>query len=219
MYAIPTGLVGTLGFYATMYYVFPGDMAKASAIGFWSGVAYALMGIGGVPVAAWFSRKFGKKWALTYTLIAGLVAFASSWWLFTPKAPWLSVLCVGLNGFSATGLWVVLPSMCIDVVDFDEVHSGKRLEGAYQSTFTWVLKVGMSLSMLIVGPLLDTLTGFDAKLGGNQPPGAILWIRVLFAGIPVAALVIALILVQLFPLTQEKMRDIRTQLEARRGLV
>jgi GPH family glycoside/pentoside/hexuronide:cation symporter len=219
VYAIPTGLVGTLGFYASTYYVFHGDMAAASSIGFWGGVSYAVFGIAGVPVAAGLAKRLGKRHALTYTLIAGLVAFGSSWWLYTPENPWLSVLCTGLNGFSATGLWVVLPSMCVDVVDYDEVHSGKRLEGAYSSTFSWVLKVGMSVSMLIVGPLLDRVTGFDAKLGGNQAPDTILWIRLLFAGIPCVALVAAFLLVQLYPLSKERMLEIRAQLEARRGTV
>ena len=219
VYAIPTGLVGSLGYYATTYYVCPNDLHEAANIQTWAGVSYALMGIAGVPVAAGFSRKFGKKWALTYTLCAGLVAFGSSWWLYTPEYPWPSVLCNGLNGFSATGLWVVLPSMCVDVVDYDEVHSGKRLEGAFNSTFAWVLKVGMSASMFIVGPLLDNVTGFDPKLQGHQAPDTIWWIRVLFAGIPVAALIAALLLLQRFPLTPQRMAEIRQQLEARRGTV
>jgi GPH family glycoside/pentoside/hexuronide:cation symporter len=219
VYAIPTGLVGTLGFYATTYYVFQGDLTAAGELTFWSGMSYAVFGVAGVPVASGLAKQFGKQKALAFTLAAGLVAFASSWWLYTPDAPWLSVLCTGLNGFSATGLWVVLPSMCADVVDYDEIQSGKRREGAYSSTFSWMLKVGMSVSMLIVGPLLDQVTGFNAKLGGNQAPDTIWWIRVLFAGIPVAALVVAFLLVQLYPLTRDRMRDIRATLEARRGTV
>jgi GPH family glycoside/pentoside/hexuronide:cation symporter len=219
VYAIPTGLVGSLGYYATTYYVCPNDLHEAARITLFSGIAYALMGIAGVPVAAGFSRGFGKKWALTYTLVAGLLAFGSSWWLFTPTHPWLSVLCAGFNGFSAAGLWVVLPSMCADVVDYDEIRSGKRLEGAFASSFAWVLKVGMSAAMFVVGPLLDYATGFDAKLVGHQAPETIWWIRVLFAGIPVAALVAALVLAQSFPLTEKKMAAIRDELEARRGTV
>lgn len=219
VYAVPTGLVGSLGYYATTYYVCPDSLQDAATINTWSGVAYALMGISGVPVAAGFSRRYGKKWALTYTLCAGLIAFGSSWWLFTPKYPWLAVLCTGLNGFSATGLWVVLPSMCIDVIDFDEVHSGKRLEGAFSSSFAWVMKVGMSLSMFIVGPLLDNFTGFNPKLEGHQAADTIWWIRVLFAGIPVTALLIAVVLLQIFPLTAARMAAIRAELEARRGTV
>ena len=218
-YAIPTGLVGSLGYYATTYYVCPDDLHGAARITLYSGIAYALVGIAGVPVAAGLSRAFGKKWALNYTLVAGLLAFGSSWWMFTPRHPWLSVLCAGFNGFSAAGLWVVLPSMCVDVVDYDEIRSGKRLEGAFASSFAWVLKVGMSAAIFIVGPLLDYVTGFDAKLLGHQTSQTIWWIRVLFAGIPVLALVLALTLAQLFPLTEAKMAVIREELEARRGTV
>src|SRR6185436_5024414 len=122
------------------------------------------------------------------------------------------------NGFSATGLWVVLPAMSADVIDYDELQSSKRREGAYSATFSWVMKVGMMFSMLIGGPLLEA-TGFDAKLGGAQSPETVLWIRILFAGIPVTALLIALFLIQFYPLSTERMRDIRTQLERRRGEV
>ena len=217
-YAIPTGFVGSLGYYATTYYVCPHDLHAAARITLYSGIAYALLGIAGVPVAVSFSRVFGKKWALTYTLMTGLLAFGSTWWMFTPTYPWLSVLCAGFNGFSATGLWVVLPSMCADVVDYDEIRSGKRLEGAFASSFAWVLKVGMSAAMFIVGPLLDYVTGFDPRLA-NQSPETIWWIRALFTAIPVVALVAALGLAQLFPLTEAKMATVRLELEARRGVV
>ena len=217
-YSIPTGLVGSLGYYATTYYVCPDDLRAAARITLYSGIAYALVGIAGVPVAASVSRYFGKKWALTYTLVTGLLAFGATWWMFTPAHPSLSVLCAGFNGFSAAGMWVVLPSMCADVVDYDELRSGKRLEGAFASSFAWVLKVGMSAAILVVGPLLDYVTGFDPKLR-VQAPQTIWWIRVLFAAIPVGALLVALGLSQLFPLTEATMSIVRRELEARRGAV
>jgi glycoside/pentoside/hexuronide:cation symporter, GPH family len=218
VYAVPTGLVGTLGFYVTTYYVFAGDMAKAGVIMGHGGVAYAVCGIAGIPAAAALSRRLGKPRALTIVLVAGLIAFGSAWWLFTPAAPWLSVVCGGFNGLAATGLWVILPSMCADVVDYDEVQSGKRREGAYSSVFSWMLKLGWTLSAFIVGPLLDQLTGFDAKLS-VQSPSTILWMRGLFTGIPVVALLVAAVAVQFFPLSQARMVQIRAELEARRGTV
>jgi GPH family glycoside/pentoside/hexuronide:cation symporter len=219
VYAIPTGMINTLGWYVGTYYVFHGDLAVQSTFGFWGGVAYAGCGVAGVPVAAGLAKRYGKPRALSCTLLCGVVAFGSSWWLYDPAHPWGSVVQAGLNGFSATGLWVVLPSMCIDVVDYDELQSKQRREGAYSSVFSWVLKFGMSTSMLILGPLLDQLSGFDAKLGGNQTPEALFTMRALFTGIPVAALVVALLMVQLFPLTRERMLQIRGELEARRGTV
>jgi GPH family glycoside/pentoside/hexuronide:cation symporter len=218
VYAIPTGLVNTLGFYALTYHVFHGDMAASGAITFWSGLAYMACGFLGIVGANQLSRRIGKHKTLMCTLSIGLVAFGSSWWLYTPAYPALSIVCTGLNGFSATGLWVVLPSMSADVIDFDELSSKKRREGAYTATFSWVMKVGMMLSMLIGGPLLEA-TGFDAKLGGAQSPGAILGLRLAFAGIPVTALLIALVLIQFYPLGTERMRQIRTELELRRGTV
>jgi len=77
----------------------------------------------------------------------------------------------------------------------------------------------MSGAMFIVGPLLDYVTGFDSKLAGHQSAQTIWWIRVLFAGIPVVALISALVLAQSFPLTEAKMASIRDELEARRGAV
>src|SRR6185436_32397 len=129
VYAIPTGLINSLGFYLSTYYVFHGDMAAQSAYGAWGGIAYAVCGVAGVPVAAGLAKRFGKPTALTCTLAAGLVAFGSSWWLYNPDYPLLSVVQTGLNGFSATGLWVVLPSMCVDVADYDELDSSQRREG------------------------------------------------------------------------------------------
>jgi glycoside/pentoside/hexuronide:cation symporter, GPH family len=218
VYAIPTGLVGTFGFYALNYHVFHGDMAATAQIGGWSSMAYLVCGVLGIIAANRLSRVIGKHKTLICTLSIGLVAFGSSWWLYTPAYPALSIVCTGLNGFSATGLWVVLPAMSADVIDFDELQSNKRREGAYSATFSWVMKVGMMFSMLIGGPLLE-FTGFDAKLGGGQSPQAILWIRILFAGIPVTALLIALLLIQFYPLSTERMREIRAQLEQRRGTV
>ncbi len=218
VYAVPTGLVGTLGFYALTYHVYRGDMALAGTIKGWGGVTYMVAGFAGIFGASFLAKRFGKQKTLMTTLMIGLVAFGSSFWLYTPEAPWLSLVCTGLNGFSATGLWVVLPSMQADVCDYDELYSGQRRESAYTATFSWVLKVGMMLSMLIGGPLLE-LTGFDAKLGGNQTPDAIMGIRLLFAGIPVTALLIAMVLVKFYPLDAERMRQIRAELEARRGTV
>jgi len=220
VYAIPTGLVGSLGYYITTYYVFHGDMSGGTEYAMYGSILYALFGAFiGVPVATRLSHRYGKHKALSLILVMGLFVFASSWWLYDPAHPAWSVLQTALNGFAATGLWVVLPSMCIDVVDYDELYSGQRREGAYSSTFSWVLKVGMAGAMGMVGPLLDSASGFNAKLGGDQSPHTMFMMRLLFTVIPTAAIVVAIILVQLFPLTRERMHEIRVELEKRRGTV
>jgi GPH family glycoside/pentoside/hexuronide:cation symporter len=217
VYAIPTGLMGTIGFYAMTYHVYRGDVTGASPMHFWTNLSYMIAGFVGIFVTRKVASVIGKKKTLYATLGMGLFAFASTWWCYTPDSPWLSNIAQALNGFSATGLWVVLPSMEADVVDYDELGSGQRRESAYTATASWVMKVGMMFSMLIGGPLLEA-TGFDAKLT-VQSPDAILGIRTLFVVIPVTAILIALVLVKLYPLTTERTNAIRAELEARRGTV
>jgi len=44
-------------------------------------------------------------------------------------------------------------------------------------------------------------------------------IRILFAAVPIAGIILALVMIYYFPLTPQKMAEIRTQLEERRGKV
>ncbi|RME69850.1 MAG: MFS transporter [Verrucomicrobia bacterium] len=217
-YAIPTMLVTNLGGYVSAYYVFGGDQARMGQYQSFSAVAYFVLGTAGVFVTSWVSRRFGKRLALTFTLVTGILAFGSSWWMYAPGHGWMVVLNTAFTGFAATGFWVVLPSMSADVVDDDELNTGKRREGAFSSVFSWISKVGMSLAVGGSFILLD-LVGFDATREGNQSPEAILWIRLLFAGIPVVAMATALALLTRYPLNQKRMAAIRTALEQRRGTV
>ena len=78
-------------------------------------------------------------------------------------------------------------------------------------------KVGIALGVGASGWILQ-FTGFDAKQA-VQTPEAIFWIRILLSGIPVIGLVLALIAILRFPLTEARMGEIRQRLEATRGQV
>ncbi len=218
-YAIPTSAVQTLGFFAGNYYATQGDMELYGQITMYGGFAYAVCGIGGIWPARVMSERFGKRESLAVILCLGIVTFALSWVLYTPNAPWLIVLFSGLNGFCATGLWVVLPSMTVDTIDYEEARSGQRREGAFNSAFSWTMKAGMVTASLFAGRLLDKLTGFQAELEGSQTPDTIFAIRVLFALIPLGACVLSLICLALYPLSTERVVRLRLELEKRRGAV
>jgi GPH family glycoside/pentoside/hexuronide:cation symporter len=218
LFAVPTSMVGALGWYVLCYHVFAGDQASAAVYGGLAGTAYSILGAASVPLAAWLARRFGKGRTLQGALYAGAVALAASFALYTPVAPILSVLAHGLFGVAASGFfWVLLPSMLADVVDFDELESGQRREGAFSSTLSYVLKLGTTITLLLTGPLIE-LGGFDARKA-LQDPGTITWLRVLFAVVPATAALLAALALQRYPLTRSAMNDIRARLEAKRGLV
>jgi GPH family glycoside/pentoside/hexuronide:cation symporter len=224
-YAIPTFAVDPLGYYAGYYYVLQGlheshrAYAMWGVLKLWGGVLYTLCGISAVYPAQRLVRRYGKRAALSFILGFGIVAFASTWFLYTPEAPWLVVLHTGVSGFCATGLWVVLPSMTADSLDYEEQRSGTRREGAFASSFFWATKAGMGIASILAGQALDRLTGFRAELAGRQSPETYFMIRALFAGIPIVACLVALGLLRLYPLSEERMRTLRAQLEAQRGTV
>jgi GPH family glycoside/pentoside/hexuronide:cation symporter len=224
-YAIPTFAVDPLGYYAGYYYVLRDYHATQSAyamwgeLKLWGGVLYTLFGIAAVYPAQHLIRRFGKRAALSLILAFGIVNFALSWLMYTPEAPWLVVLHTGLSGFCATGLWVVLPSMTADSLDYEEQRSGARREGAFSSSFFWATKAGMGIASIAAGQALDRWTGFRAELGGQQSPDTYFMIRALFAGIPIVACLVALALLRLYPLSADRMSRIRVELEARRGFV
>jgi GPH family glycoside/pentoside/hexuronide:cation symporter len=218
VYVIPTTMLGSLSQFAGTYYVFHGDQAIMSYYYLWGSIGYFACGVMGVFTAGWIARHHGKHKALLFTLGTGIFAFGSSWWMYRPGNGWLVVLNTCLTGFSSTGLWVVLPSMFVDVVDDDEIRSGQRREGAFTSWSSWVTKFGMAMSLGLAYYLLEAV-GFRASLGGAQTPETIWWIRFLFAAIPVAALLVALVLLAFYPLSQARMSAIRRELEARRGTV
>jgi len=224
-YAIPTFAVDPLGYYAGYYYVLKdlhatqGAYAMWGVLKLWGGILYTMFGIAAVYPAQLLVRRHGKRATLSVILAFGIVAFGLSWVMYTPQAPWLVVLHTGLVGFCATGLWVVLPSMTADTLDYEEQRSGVRREGAFSSSFFWATKAGMGIASVAAGQALDGLTGFRAELGGQQAPDTYLMIRALFAGIPIVACLIALGLLTLYPLSAERMRNIRAELETRRGTV
>jgi GPH family glycoside/pentoside/hexuronide:cation symporter len=108
--------------------------------------------------------------------------------------------------------------MCVDVVDDDEIKSGQRREGAFTSWYSWVAKFGMAVSLGLANYLLEAV-GYKQSLGAAQTPETIWWIRFLFAAIPVVSLLIALVLLAFYPLSEARMKAIRLELEARRGTV
>jgi GPH family glycoside/pentoside/hexuronide:cation symporter len=100
------------------------------------------------------------------------------------------------------------------VVDYDESQTGQRREGSFSACQSWISKVGIALGVGASGWILQ-FTGFDAKQE-IQDPQAIFMIRILLSGIPVIGLVLALIAILRFPLTEARMAEIRHKLETTR---
>lgn len=215
-YQLGLSMVNALGLTLTIYYVSSGNQSEGNNYNFWMGLAYMMVGLLGVPVFAVISRYWGKRHSMICVFALGIAVFVATWWLYTPNLKWLQILASGLISFCSAGFWTIIASIGADVIDYDELQSGRRREGAFASCASWVMKMGMALGALVSTSVLSWV-GFDKNLGAHQAPGTMFAIRLLLAGIPIIGLIVGLFALARFPLTQSKTMEIRAQLEARRG--
>lgn len=216
-YGIGTAMVSSLGWYNTIYHVCQGDLTLAAKWNTAMGVSGMVFGLAGIPFFTALARRIGKRRALATVFVLAIAAFIGDWWLYDPDHPWLQLLACGFVAFTGAGFWILYGSTIGDVVDHDELETGKRREGSFSACQSWISKVGIALGVGASGWILQ-FTGFDAKLA-VQSPDSIFMIRILLSSLPVVGLVIALIAILRFPLTEARMAEIRSALEARRGTV
>ena len=212
-----TSMLGTLGYYATVYYVCAGNTALGNDWNFWMGLAFMLGGLIGAPVLNRVAYYFGKRNALITTAFIGMLAYAASWYLYNPHIQWLQTIASGLMGLTASGLWMLYGSICADVIDYDELHTGKRREGSFTSCGTYILKLGNSLGGFLAGAIISTIGGNAALQSGT--PQTILWVRIMLASIPIVGMILVIVFILQVPLTKKICEEIRLKLEARRGQV
>jgi len=206
------------GRYVGTYYVLGGDWGKGAVFAGYGTFIYTAFSLMFIPVFSHLSEKIGKKKVLALSMTIALISYATTWWTFTPENPWWMLSNTVLIGAGYAGLWLMLPSMQADVIDYDELKTGERREGSFSSIYSWILKFSFMVGFLISGPLLE-MTGFDATLDSKQPEEVYTYMRIGFLVIPVLALTIAILLLKRFPITAEKAMEIRKELEKRRGTV
>lgn len=208
--------VGTLGYYVSKYYVFHGDDKQAALIAGYGGTLFIAFGTATIPLFIWLSKKYGKITALYINAFGFLAATLSQWFLITPEHPYWQIISAAAVGPVVTGIWIILPSMQTDVIDADELETGRRREGSFSSIMGWVQKLGFALSVLLAGIILDA-SGFDVALNANQSAETLTNMRVLFVFFPIVMAAGMIALIRFYPLNEERCHEIRMELERRRG--
>ena len=213
-YAAGIWTTGGLTIYLVRYHVYAGDAKAASIMTGWVATVGNLVGLFSVPVFTKVCIKIGKTRTLFLSILITAASSLVTWVTYSPEWPWLMLISAVLSAVGNVVMFIALPAMCMDVVDYDELHTGKRREGIYSAAFGWWIKCGAAVGFGLTGPLLEW-TGFLASLGANQTPQAIFRLRVIFAILPVVALLSSLVLLRFYKLSRIRMDEIRHELEQR----
>ncbi len=216
-FTLGTSMVGTLGYYATVYYVCRGDTRIGDNWNFWMGLSFMFGGLLGGPILNRTAYLLEKQKAVIVAALIGIVGYGGSWYLYTPMIPWLQTIASGLMGLSASGLWMLHGSIGADIMDYDELNTGKRREGSFTACAAYILKLGNALGGLLAGTVIQW-AGFDNTVQ-VQAPRTIFWFRSMLACLPVAGLILVTFFILRVDLTKKKCQEIRAALEQRRGTV
>ncbi len=210
---IVTSTVMPFGIFVNVFLVFGGDADAAGKMvtcSLWVG---ALSGLVSIFICRWLGTAIGKRNALMVVAVFWVSAQVCSWFLYNPEYPWLLLVHSGLENL-ATGYFMLLLAMTADIVDEDELRTGKRREGMYTGVRAFVSKVTIAAGGLWMGYCLK-FAGFDEALPA-QAPATIQNIRVIYAFYPIPFVVIAILILLRYPLTERKVRAMREELERRR---
>jgi glycoside/pentoside/hexuronide:cation symporter, GPH family len=211
-------MVSSFQSYVIIYYVFGGDIARGAEFAGYAGTAQSIATFCVIALVTWLGTRIGKKRAFYVAIGVSMLGYALKWVCYDPDVPWLLVLPAPLLAFGLGGLFTIMPSMMADVVDHDELETHERREGMYGSIFWWVVKLGMAAALAAGGFMLNA-TGFDVALQGQQPEQTIVLMRLFDAFVPFVASGVAIWIMATFSITEERAREVRLALEARRGKV
>jgi GPH family glycoside/pentoside/hexuronide:cation symporter len=127
-----------------------------------------------------------------------------------------AIFTIGIiSEFGAAIFPTLFFAMLGDAADYSEFRNGRRATGLVYSAGSFVTKFGGGLAAAIIGAILAAFhyDGMDS----STIEGAIPAVKMLMSWIPALVAALAAILMTVYPLTQEKLDEITTELETRRA--
>jgi GPH family glycoside/pentoside/hexuronide:cation symporter len=127
-------------------------------VGIYQGVLIILMALTG-PLWMWWNKKHPQRWLLNFTMIGLTIAIGLGFLVGGTTVLPLSMqafILVALIGVSLGGYLIIIYAMMGNVVDYDEMFTGRRREAIYYGTFSFAIGLGSSFGALVLPLLLNT---------------------------------------------------------------
>ncbi len=198
--------VAAFSFFIVVYYLFSGDSAAA---GLWptlfGSVGALVTTFAVIPTVAWMSRKMGKKKAFMVAQGISVFGYILLWFLFIPGKPYLFLFALPFFSFGIGSLFTLMMSMTADVIDLDELNTGKRREGIFGAIYWWMVKFGFAIAGGLSGIILS-FVGFSPE---SYTEESITGLRAFFSGVPIAGTLIALFVMRNYDLTEARANEVR----------
>ena len=171
-----------------------------------------------IVLAPMWGKRFGKAETGVVAMFIGGAVLLIAYFLKIQNA-WVWIIFYGVAMFCIAIFNFLIWAFITDVIDYQEVRSGYRDDGTTYAIYSWARKLGQAFAGFLTGHAL-TMVGFDsaaAKAGEAQSQSAIDGIYMLTNVLPgVFCLLVALVLLFLYPLKKQAVLTNTAILRARR---
>ena len=206
--------IAAFSFFIIVYHLYDGD---AGAAGIWPTLFGSVGALATtfmvIPIVTRMSKVLGKKKAFIYSQGVSIIGYIMLWFLFVPGKPYMFMFALPFFSFGIGSLFVLMMSMTADVIDLDELRTGKRREGTFGAIYWWMVKFGFAIAGGLSGVIMSTV-GFDSG-AQVQPDGAITGLRLFFSGLPILGTTIAILVMRNYDVTEETANEVRAELDKR----
>lgn len=208
--------VAALTFFVIVYKLFDGD---AGATGLWVAL-FGCLGASGttflvIPIVSRLSKKFGKKKAFLIAQSISIIGYILLYFLFVPGKPWLYIIALPFFSFGIGSLFMIMMSMTADVIDVDELNTGKRREGTFGAIYWWMVKVGFAIAGALSG-LIIWIVGFDPDVAAASQQGSIDGLHAFFCFFPLIGTLAAMWIMKDYDIDEKRADEIRAALKKRK---
>lgn len=191
----------------------------ASAVGVWptlfGSVGALITTFLVIPIVAWLSKKLGKKRAFILSQGISIIGYVLLWFLMIPGKPYMFLFALPFHSFGIGGLFTIMMSMTSDVLDIDELNTGKRREGVFGAIYWWMVKLGYAFAGALSGLIL-TLVNYQSGAVA-QPEGAVDGLRMVFSGLPIICTLIAIAVMWNYKVDENYANEVRAELDKRKS--
>ena len=207
-------VVAGFSFFIVVYYLFNGD---AAAAGLWPTLLGSIGALATtflvIPIVAKMSKAIGKKKAFLVSQGISVLGYVMLWFLFIPGKPYMFLFALPFFSFGIGGLFTIMMSMTSDIIDIDELNTGKRREGVFGAIYWLMVKFGFAFAGLATGAIM-ALVGFVPDTVNSEE--SITGIRLFYSGLPILGTLAAMWIMRNYNHTEEKAIEISAELARRK---
>jgi GPH family glycoside/pentoside/hexuronide:cation symporter len=209
-----------------LYWVAQGDLlAKINIFGVDLALESAFFGvlmlvcILFVPFWLWLARKRNKIQAYIIGMIVWIIIELLIYTIQPGEVNYLLTLAA-LAGIGVSAAYILPDSILPDVIEWDELRTGRRQEGVYYGIRTLIRKITGALIIFITLQVLGW-SGYQAPpddvIQFTQPDSALFMIRMMVSFLGAGILLGTILLAWSYPLSREKYERIQKLLKIKRN--